>query len=753
MMKILKYFAAFAVISTCSTSSFSQTIDASRRVDWSIAGVEGGIPCVTDPDQIFNIMDYGGNNTGSSDNYSAIQSALSAASSSGEPIRVIYFPAGEYLVNSSISVPSNTIFRGDSYTDTKFTFDLGGTADPCFQTPIWNFGNYTNVTGGHTKGSTSITVANGSELTIGQWMEIEEDNDPAAMYTNATWNQTWAQYAKGQFVRVTNISGNTITFDRPLKTDYDAARTIRARRALLAENIGFENFYITRPNTGDSYMFFLKNTSNTWIRGVYSWRSNKAHVWTERCVNFEIRGCYFERSIDYGGGGHGYGISVGYHSHDGLMENNIFNRLRHHMIIAKGASGCVFGYNYTFDRVQGSDTNDLNNGWIPPDISIHGHWSYMNLFEGNVSQEIHSADYWGASGPGTTFFRNQLQAVEGVYLDDASVDQNVVGNELLLGSVGEDASVTGTFEHGNVESGTATWNGGSGSNNLIDSYYLTAKPSWWGSGSWPSIGPEYIGSGTNPAKDRWDAQGANALSYCLDCNGDVGGTASTDVCGDCVGGNTGATTLDTDNDGTPDCNDNCINDINKTEPGACGCGVAEGTCNDCNGDAGGTATTDACGDCVGGNTGATTLDTDNDGTPDCNDNCVNDINKTEPGDCGCGVAEGTCDDCNGDAGGTATTDVCGNCSGGNTGITPETDINNCVNGIGDDIDRKYGVYPSPTNSKATISGFVQGDNWYLTDTRRKILLTGDREVVDLNQLPSGVYFIFINEAVLSVVKQ
>jgi hypothetical protein len=33
--------------------------------------------------------------------------------------------------------------------------------------------------------------------------------------------------------------------------------------------------------------------------------------------------------------------------------------------------------------------------------------------------------------------------------------------------------------------------------------------------------------------------------------------------------------MDTDNDGTPDCLDNCPNDPNKVEPGTCGCGVPD----------------------------------------------------------------------------------------------------------------------------------------------------------------------------------
>ena len=431
-------------------------------------------------------------------------------------MRVIYFPPGNYVFNSSIHVASNTIIRGESPLTTKFIFDLGGANSPCFETPIWKWGDYTDVTNGASKDSKSITVADASSFIVGQWLEIEEDNNADLMYTSSDWDVSYAQYAKGQFVRVTAINNNTITLDRPLYETYNTNQHIRARKGELAENIGFENFSITRPNTGDSYFFYLKNVANVWLRGIDGYRTNKAFVQTERAVNYEIRGCYFERSYDYGGGGHGYGVSVGYHSCDGLIENNIFNRLRHHMIIAKGAAGNVFGYNYSFDRVQGSDTNNLNDGWIPPDISIHGHWSYMNLFEGNISQEIHSADFWGPSGRGTTFFRNRLEAAEGITIDDASVDQNVVGNELLLGGIDIDETVTGTFVHGNNLNGTITWSGTS--QLLEDSYYLNEKPSWWNTGQWPSIGPEFdINSGSNPAKDRRD-NGMKAIAYDAMCS-------------------------------------------------------------------------------------------------------------------------------------------------------------------------------------------------------------------------------------------
>jgi hypothetical protein len=115
----------------------------------------------------------------------------------------------------------------------------------------------------------------------------------------------------------------------------------------------------------------------------------------------------------------------------------------------------------------------------------------------------------------------------------------------------------------------------------------------------------------------------------------------------------GVADTDSDGDGTPNCNDGCVNDPAKTAEGACGCGVADtdsdgdGTpnCNDgCVNDPAKIAE-GACG------CGVADTDSDGDGTPNCNDGCVNDPAKTAPGTCGCGVADADSDndgtlDCN-----------------------------------------------------------------------------------------------------------
>jgi len=73
-------------------------------------------------------------------------------------------------------------------------------------------------------------------------------------------------------------------------------------------------------------------------------------------------------------------------------------------------------------------------------------------------------------------------------------------------------------------------------------------------------------------------------------------------------------------------NDNCPNDPNKTQPGICGCGISDT-------DSGGDGIPDCNDDCDN------LIDSDGDGTNDCDDLCPNDPNKTQPGTCGCNIAD------------------------------------------------------------------------------------------------------------------
>jgi reprolysin (M12B) family zinc metalloprotease/disintegrin len=99
--------------------------------------------------------------------------------------------------------------------------------------------------------------------------------------------------------------------------------------------------------------------------------------------------------------------------------------------------------------------------------------------------------------------------------------------------------------------------------------------------------------------------------------------------------------VDTDADGDPDCIDRCPADPAKTEPGACGCGKPDVDSDrddtlDCNDECPSDPLKSEAGDC---GCGSPDIDSDSDGSADCIDECPNDAFHTSAGACGCGVAE------------------------------------------------------------------------------------------------------------------
>ena len=94
-------------------------------------------------------------------------------------------------------------------------------------------------------------------------------------------------------------------------------------------------------------------------------------------LHLEIRDSYLHDAESKSGSGEGYGVSLARHATSVLVENNIFNELRHAMIIQIGTSGCVFGYNY-------AQRNYSDDGWDKSYISLHGPYPFSTLFDSNL---------------------------------------------------------------------------------------------------------------------------------------------------------------------------------------------------------------------------------------------------------------------------------------------------------------------------------------------------------------------------------
>ncbi len=191
------------------------------------------------------------------------------------------------------------------------------------------------------------------------------------------------------------------------------------------EYTGIEDLCFKRNHSIIEQDYFIKilGSTNCWIWGIESYHANSNHINLNSCEFIEIRGCYIHRSASYGGGGNGYGITIGSDATQCLIENNVFRNCRHSIVTGGPCHWNVIGYNASYDPI--SWTTGGLPVWVTGDIQIHGnagnpgndHGAYENLFEGNYFNWIWIDAYWGDNGPFNTFFRN-IARKGGLVLED-----------------------------------------------------------------------------------------------------------------------------------------------------------------------------------------------------------------------------------------------------------------------------------------------------------------------------------------------
>ncbi|MFM9009089.1 MAG: hypothetical protein ACKORE_10975, partial [Bacteroidota bacterium] len=244
--------------------------------------------------------------------------------------------------------------------------------------------------------------------------------------------------------------------------------------------------------------------SDCYIRGVESYKSICSHVIAEISSHIDISGNYFHESYLYDGSStRGYGVTLGVHSVLCRVENNVFRKLRHAMMVKQGANGNVFGYNHSLQPFRSEFPTDFGG-----DISVHGHYPFANLFEGNNCKNAAIDQAWGPNGPYNTLFRNRIE-LYGLTISSGSVQSNqqtLVGNDITSTAVFQGMySLNGSnhFQYGNRVQGSIT---PAGTGSLSDSsLYLSSTPAFWtGSLPWPSMGIPYTAQANlTPASVRY----------------------------------------------------------------------------------------------------------------------------------------------------------------------------------------------------------------------------------------------------------
>lgn len=480
----------------------SQVLPSNRAVNWKLAGMQIDIP---DSFPIIDLQNYGIHSNGILPNDDIIDSIIDAVQNQGA---VLMFPQGEFLFNEAINLKSKIILKGSGVEYTTLIFDENGS------------GNSINIHGSSTtdttyfaelgqRDSSFIIVNSPTNFSSGDWIKITQND--LDLITSA-----WAFETVGQVVQISSISGNKVFLNSPLRLNYSLTRTPYIRKINPIEKCGIECLKIQRQdnsNTSQTSNIDFAYAINSWVKNIESENCNYSHIKATACSNLMIRESYFHHAFDYGEGGRGYGVMLCATTNECLVENNVFNHLRHSMILQAGANCNVFTYNYSADAFWTSHPSDASG-----DIVLHGNYVYANLFEQNICQNIVIDDSHGPNGPFNTFFRNRGEKC-GIFFSAAnSPSQNIIGNEIPnttfpYSLVNYNIQGADHFLYANNNKGVIA---PEEIGILIDSsYYFQSRPAFVDKNSFGKIGPPNImGTATIPAKTRFN--GGNLIYYTCD---------------------------------------------------------------------------------------------------------------------------------------------------------------------------------------------------------------------------------------------
>lgn len=499
MYRLSKKIGSIVMMLSMVYIASAQLIPASRRADWTSAGRQSALPSAS---LWKDIMAFGGNKTGTADNTAAINNAIASLSGA---TGVVYFPAGTYLFNSSINVPSNVIIKGASSDSTVFNFNLGGSVVNSFNVTGSASSSSIAVTSSVTKGTTSLTLANASGINAGDYIEFRVDG-------GGFMTSSWAMDDLAQICKVSAVAGNTITIAKPLRWHFNLSTNPRVYTMSPVQNVGFECFKITRLDTAVDQTTLLSFTraANCWVKGVEGYKTIFSHVQFSKSIHCEVTESYFHHAWDYGGNGRGYGVCLQSSTSECLVQNTIFEHLRHSMLLQSGANGNVLAYNFSTDPYWVNTTTPINSAG---EITLHGNFPFANLMEGNIVDNIVIDNSHGANGPFNTVFRNRA-ANWGIFMNSGAGDStNIVNNEmsktsntyLFIPISTYILTGNGNYTYGNNQN-NATQPAGTASPPDGASYYLASTPTWFTTGSLPNIGySSALNSGNIPAKQRFNA--------------------------------------------------------------------------------------------------------------------------------------------------------------------------------------------------------------------------------------------------------
>jgi hypothetical protein len=308
-----------------------------------------------------------------------------------------------------------------------------------------------NLAADAVQGTNSLTLAStpSPAINVGDivYIDMSTASDPDVYWSidfaNAgTASTGWftngrLQRSLTQLMEVTAVSngGRTLTFSTRFHTTFTVANSAQLTQyqAPFLRMAGIENLFVWGGEGGDFHgNVSVNNCAYCWVKNVEAAWSVGTNVGFYSTFRSVLRDSFIHETSnpDPGGGGYLSGLNVG--AADNLFENNIMWYGNKEIVMRASGGGNVVAYNYMDDSFGHSYPES-------PEAGVNaGHYTtpYMELLEGNYSQNYKGDSYWGNSIY-ITVFRNWLSGLRAAAHDLNGFDYKIGNCDYLYGDYTE----------------------------------------------------------------------------------------------------------------------------------------------------------------------------------------------------------------------------------------------------------------------------------------------------------------------------
>ncbi len=364
-------------------------------------------------------------------------------------------------------------FSGESEDGTTLNFTFAeGTGGNAIEVTGGDRVLLTSLDTAENAGSTQITLADASDISVGDVIYLTQPNSMAYLlendWSNVSFEDADSRPFREMIVRVESIDGNTLTLESPLPYDFDATLTQVFTTDLL-ENIALSDFTVTSgiqadPNYYDYVNSFpeFNNTGVIFINGADGIDLSGISILDAPSTAFDFRSTidltadnlYVNGAHNLGSAGNGYGVNL-YETFDAsITDIEIFN-VRHAVLFSSwnAEAGNYIEITETNRDINFHGSPDVNNEIVvlrsvldyDPSQNTGSGIGFWDIVSGGGANHANIDIFADNSvvfsyAEGSTGTEIIYGADGGAYLDGKG------SQDLLIGGKGDDIIIGGTSQ-------------------------------------------------------------------------------------------------------------------------------------------------------------------------------------------------------------------------------------------------------------------------------------------------------------------